>query len=159
MRQNKNTWFYIGRSGLDWTDDFQRFCGSGLDRIQFYQIRTGLGLKNFTVRSSLLPRYLIQSGLYLYKSSGCTFDCSDQRSLDIHIRSDRVSFEIQSDLGLVMNCRILFDRDLEPVHGQHWCKHTLSAQRRMIKTDTQRFKTALGIESRDYKYFLNTIVR
>jgi len=34
-------------------DDFQKFCRSGLDRIQFYRIRTGLGLKNFTVRSSL----------------------------------------------------------------------------------------------------------
>jgi len=27
--------------------------GSGMDRIQFYRIRTGHGLKNFTVRSSL----------------------------------------------------------------------------------------------------------
>jgi len=27
--------------------------GSGLDRIQFYRIRTGLGMKNFTVSSSL----------------------------------------------------------------------------------------------------------
>jgi len=27
--------------------------GSGLDRIHFFRIRTGLGLKNFTVRSSL----------------------------------------------------------------------------------------------------------
>jgi len=40
--------------GLDRTDDFEKFCGSGLDRIQLYRIRTGLGLKNFTVRSSLL---------------------------------------------------------------------------------------------------------
>jgi len=44
----------MGGSGLDWTDDFQQFYGSGLDRIWFYQIRTGLGLKNFTVRSSLV---------------------------------------------------------------------------------------------------------
>jgi len=44
MRQNKNTLFYTGRSGLDRTDDFQKFCGSGLDRIQYYRIRTGLGL-------------------------------------------------------------------------------------------------------------------
>ena len=29
-------------------------CNTGLDRIQFYRMRTGLGLKNFTVRSSLL---------------------------------------------------------------------------------------------------------
>jgi len=41
-------------SGLGRTDDFQKFCGTGLDWIQFYRIRTGLGLKNFTVRSSLL---------------------------------------------------------------------------------------------------------
>jgi len=42
MRQNKNTWFYMS--------------GSGLDRIQFIRFRTGFGLKNFTVRSSLLHR-------------------------------------------------------------------------------------------------------
>jgi len=40
-------------SGLDRTDDFQIFCGSGLDQIKFLRIRIGLGLKNFTVRSSL----------------------------------------------------------------------------------------------------------
>jgi len=61
MRQNKNTCFYIGGSGLDQTDDFQKFYISGLDRIQFYRIRTGLGLKIFTVRSSLLNgmKYLV----------------------------------------------------------------------------------------------------
>jgi len=53
MRQNKNTWFYMGGSGLDRTDDFKKFCRPGLDRIQFLRIRIGLGLKNFTVRSSL----------------------------------------------------------------------------------------------------------
>jgi len=36
-----NTRFYMGGSGLDW--------------IEFYRIRTGLGLRNFTVRSSLTP--------------------------------------------------------------------------------------------------------
>ena len=46
--------FTLGGSGLDRTDDLQKFCGLGLDRIQFYLIRTGLGLKNVTVRSSLL---------------------------------------------------------------------------------------------------------
>jgi len=56
MRQNKNTWFYMGGSRLDRTDDFQNFCGSGLNRIQFYRIRTGLGLKNFTIRSSLVSK-------------------------------------------------------------------------------------------------------
>jgi len=50
---NKNSLFYMGRSGLERTDHFQKFCGSGLDWIQFYRIRTGLGLKNSTVRSSL----------------------------------------------------------------------------------------------------------
>jgi len=40
------------RTGSDWW--FKKICGSGLDRIQFYRIRTGLGLKNFTVRSSLV---------------------------------------------------------------------------------------------------------
>jgi len=40
----------MGRSGLDQTDDFQKFCGSGLDQIQFFRIRTGLGLKNFIVK-------------------------------------------------------------------------------------------------------------
>jgi len=44
----------MGGSGVYRTDDFQKFCGSGLDRIQFYHIRTGLGLKKFTVRSSLM---------------------------------------------------------------------------------------------------------
>ena len=43
----------MGGSGLDRTHDFQKFCGSGLDRIQFCRIRTGLGLKNYAVRSSL----------------------------------------------------------------------------------------------------------
>jgi len=44
----------MGGSALDQTDDFQKFYRSGLDQVQFYQIRTGLGLKNFTVHSSLL---------------------------------------------------------------------------------------------------------
>ena len=34
--------------------------GSGLDRIQFHRIRTGLGLKNFTVRSSLPQTTVVQ---------------------------------------------------------------------------------------------------
>jgi len=36
-------------TGLDRNDDFQKFCKSWLDRIKFFQIRTELGLKNFTV--------------------------------------------------------------------------------------------------------------
>ena len=43
----------MGGSGLDRSDDFHKFCESGLDWIQFYRIRTGLGLKNLSVRSSL----------------------------------------------------------------------------------------------------------
>jgi len=46
----------MGGLGLDQTDDFQKFCGSGLDRIQFCRNRTGLGLKNFIVCSSLVSR-------------------------------------------------------------------------------------------------------
>jgi len=56
MRQNKNSLFFMSGSRLDRTDDLQKFCESGLDRIQFYRIRTGLGLKNFTVRSSQAQR-------------------------------------------------------------------------------------------------------
>jgi len=41
-------------SGLDRTDDFQKICESGLNRIQFFWIRTGLGVKKFTVHSSLI---------------------------------------------------------------------------------------------------------
>jgi len=40
----------MGRLGLDRTDDFQKFCGSGLDQIQILRIKIGLGLKTFTVR-------------------------------------------------------------------------------------------------------------
>jgi len=47
------------RIKLDRTDDFQKFCGSGLDWIQFYRIGTGLGLKNLLVRSSLLATFLL----------------------------------------------------------------------------------------------------
>jgi len=57
MKQNKNSLIFMGGSGLDRTDDLQKFCRSGLDRIQFYWNRTGLGLKNFTVRSSLLDMW------------------------------------------------------------------------------------------------------
>jgi len=44
----------MGGSGRDRTDDSQKLCRSGLDRIQFLRIRIGLGLKNFTVHSSLM---------------------------------------------------------------------------------------------------------
>jgi len=44
----------MGGSGVDRTDDFQKFCRLGLNRIRFYRFRTGLGLKNFPVRSSLM---------------------------------------------------------------------------------------------------------
>jgi len=39
-------------------------------------------------------------------------------------------------------------------------KHTLSAQRRLVRTDTtERFITALEVEPQGYSHFLNTIVR
>jgi len=41
-------------TGSDWW--FSKICGSGRDRIQFDRIRTGIGLKNFPVRSSLPVR-------------------------------------------------------------------------------------------------------
>jgi len=35
-------------------------------------------------------------------------------------------------------------------------KHTLSAQYRLIKTDTEHFIMALEVEPQDYRHFLNT---
>jgi len=46
----------MGGSRLDRSHDFQKFCGSGLDWIQFCRIRTGLGLKNFTQSAHLCCR-------------------------------------------------------------------------------------------------------
>jgi len=46
--------FALVASGLDRADNLKKICGSGLDLIQFHWSRTGLGLKNFPVRSSLL---------------------------------------------------------------------------------------------------------
>jgi len=43
-------------SGLDRSNDFEKFCESGPDRIQFLQTRIGLGLENFQVSSSLMDR-------------------------------------------------------------------------------------------------------
>jgi len=72
------------RTGSDWW--VSKMCGSGLGRIQFYRIRSGLGLKNFTVRSSLdftqslllLKRYrlqksanFIETNLLRYLSISC----------------------------------------------------------------------------------------
>jgi len=48
----------LGRIKPNRIDDFQKFCGSGLNRFQFYRFRTGLRLKNFTVRSSLVWKSL-----------------------------------------------------------------------------------------------------
>jgi len=103
MRQNKNTWFYIGRAGLDQTDDFQKFCRTGLDRIQFYRIRTGFGLKNLTVRSSLLPcafqRWVRTSTSSDWIRTEANFgrirtgsDCNFFESFRIRIGSDWESF-------------------------------------------------------------------
>jgi len=64
MRQIKYT-IYMGGSGLDRTNDFQKFCRSGLDRIRFCRVRTGLGLKNFTVRLSLVNTRAVSMWLQL----------------------------------------------------------------------------------------------
>jgi len=48
----KNACLYIGGSGLDRTDDFQKICRSQLDRIQFFRVRSGL--KNLAVCKSLV---------------------------------------------------------------------------------------------------------
>ena len=70
-----NTRFYMSGSGLDWTHDFQTFCGSGLDRIQFCWIRTGIGLKNFTVRSSLVCSVIIFSTIsWVLRTVAAVFD-------------------------------------------------------------------------------------
>jgi len=58
----------MGGSALDRTNDFQKFCESGLDRIQLLRVWTWLGLNNFTVWSSLIdsgvqdPDFGVQSG-------------------------------------------------------------------------------------------------
>jgi len=36
-------------SGLDWTDDFQKFADQDWSIFNFFRIRIGLRLKNFTV--------------------------------------------------------------------------------------------------------------
>jgi len=55
------------RSGSDWW--FKKNCGSGLDRIQFCRIRTGLRLKNCTVRSSLVLTHCSCCWGFLWKQS------------------------------------------------------------------------------------------
>jgi len=47
-------------TGLERAIEFQKFCRSALDRIQFCRIKTGLGLKNFAVRSSLVCNSVAQ---------------------------------------------------------------------------------------------------
>jgi len=51
----------MGGSGLDRTDDFQKFWESGLDWLKLLQIRIGLGLKNFTVRSCLVASQTVSN--------------------------------------------------------------------------------------------------
>ena len=51
MRQNKNTLFYIDGSGLDQTDYFQKFCGSGLDTVSSDQDWT----RTEKIHSPLIP--------------------------------------------------------------------------------------------------------
>ena len=96
-------------SGLDRSNDFEKFCESGPDRIQFLQTRIGLGLENFQVSSSLMDRirtiYKLQntwdffvSGLdwdiYFFNGSGYFFDFCIEISL-------RVIQDVTVDLGNV----------------------------------------------------------
>jgi len=89
----------MGGSGLDRTDDPQKFCGSGLHRIQFLRIRIGLGLKNFTVSSSLLCVHFLSKAWISY---GWIDDCS--RSLN---RSWIIRFEKLLDPDPGPNSKIL----------------------------------------------------
>jgi len=67
----------MGGSGLDRTDDFQKFCRSGLDRMQLLRIRIGLGLNNFTVRSALPATVIDPTVIYpcLYLRNDHTDSC------------------------------------------------------------------------------------
>jgi len=86
MGQNRNTWFYLGGSRLNRTDDFQKFSGSGLDQIQFFMIRIGLGLKNFTVCSSLPPSTI-------RVKRRCLTDCSFWIFFTLIVEWDKTSTE------------------------------------------------------------------
>jgi len=54
MRQNEISLFAWANQDWIGLTIFKNFADQELDQIQFYRVRTGLGLKNFTVRSSLL---------------------------------------------------------------------------------------------------------
>jgi len=70
MRQN--TLLYIGGSGLYRTDDFQKFCGPGLDRIQFLQTRIGLRLK-------------ICQSAHLWLAASCLHQVSGSQTFSDHV--------------------------------------------------------------------------
>ena len=53
----------MGGSGLDRTEHFRKFCGSGLTRIQFFRNRTGLELKNFSLLVSAVHHHSIPSSV------------------------------------------------------------------------------------------------
>ena len=71
-----------GQIKSDRIDDFQKFCRSGLNRIQFYRIRTGLRLKNFTVRSSFVQTSLPGLKLNVKRSSTLKY----LRTLDDYVQ-------------------------------------------------------------------------
>ena len=65
----------MGGSGPDRTDDFQILCGSGLDQIQIYRIKTGLDLK---ISQSAHLWWVLRFGVFvsmpnftLQKGDGC----------------------------------------------------------------------------------------
>jgi len=112
MRQKKNTWFYIGGSGLDRTDDFQKFYGSGLDRIQFYWIRTGHGLKNFAVRSSLVSSSWLAVSLH----NSWTDQASKPVKTSLDPRDSKDSNENDANLPF----HLKFVKKSLFVHLPHW---------------------------------------
>jgi len=108
------------RTGLDRTDDFQKFCESGLDRIHFYRISTGLGLKNFTVRSLLISGLLdwvefLTSVEIVHRVSiwtRCHFWCCNIR-FDVFrnffvVWCLRIEFYVENNFHIVSNSFLIF---------------------------------------------------
>jgi len=75
----------MGESGLDRTDNFQKFCRSVLDRIPYLWIRVGLGLKIFTIRSSwgLCSIDFVSVGKYLKKMKNTPAAAKNKKRLRV----------------------------------------------------------------------------
>jgi len=57
----------MGGSGLEWTDDFQKFSESGPDQIQFYRTRTGLELKISQSAHLCILGLVVKNGMILLR--------------------------------------------------------------------------------------------